>query len=128
MTSTSMNSGSMPSTSRIETGSTLWWVTSANSREEGEVTVTKVDGQRASLSNGAVIDLVSMNAIPDPIPRGRCYLTSEEYRSSLRLLQEWSDFVIDVRSTTLPRNLTTADIAAIRQLLGIGANLRQRRH
>ena len=128
MTSTTVNSGGMTSTSTIETGSTLWWVTSANSREEGEVTVTKVDGQRASLSNGAVIDLVSMNAIPDPIPRGRCYLTSEEYRSSLRLLQEWSDFVIDVRSATLPRNLTTADIAAIRQLLGIGANLRERRH
>jgi hypothetical protein len=110
----------------IESGASLWWVTSANSREEGEVTVLSVDGQRALLSNGATLDLQTMNAIADPVPRGRCYRTRDEHMASLRLQQEWADFVMDVRSTALPKALTVADIGAIRQLLGIGPNQRER--
>ena len=110
----------------IESGASRWWVTSANSREEGEVTVLSVDGQRALLSNGATLDLQTMNAIADPVPRGRCYRTRDEHMASLRLQQEWADFVMDVWSTALPKALTVADIGAIRQLLGIGPNQRER--
>ena len=116
----------MKSTATIEIGASLWWVTSANSREEGEVTVLSVEGQHAWLSNGAVLELQTMNAVADPVPRGRCYRTRDEHLESLRLLQEWADFVVDVRSTALPKALTVADIGAIRQLLGIGPNLRGR--
>lgn len=69
-------------------------------------------------SNGATLDLQTMNAIADPVPRGRCYRTRDEYTASLRLQQEWADFVMDVRSTALPKALTVVDIGAIRQLLG----------
>lgn len=116
----------MASSEKIQPGMSLWWVTSANSREEGEVQVISIDGKRASLSNGVHINMDTMNAVADPVPRGRCYMSQEEYTSSLRLIHEWADFVMDVRGAAIPNQLTVADIGAIRQLLGIGENKRNR--
>lgn len=116
----------MASSVTIQPGMSLWWVTSANSREEGEVQVISIDGKRASLSNGVLLNLDTLNAVADPVPRGRCYTSREEYKSSLRLIHEWADFVTDVRAAAIPTQLTVADIGAIRQLLGIGENKRNR--
>lgn len=110
----------------IALGASLWWVSSANTREECEVSVIRVDGQRASLSNGADIDLDTLNAIADPISRGRCYLTRDEHLESLRLIEEWADFVRDVRSVARPKNISVAEIGELRNHLGIGRNQRKR--
>lgn len=110
----------------IAIGSSLWWVSAANTREECEVSVVGVEGQRASLSNGAVINLDTMNAIADPISRGRCHLTRDEHLESLRVLCEWADFVQDLGSTSRPKNITVAEIGDLRLRLGIGPNQRKR--
>lgn len=113
--------------SEIALGTKLWWVSSANSREEGEVAVTALDGRRATLSNGAVLDLDNMNAIPDPISRGRCFASQEEHLSSLRLIDEWADFVRDIQGHARPQNMTVEDLRALRLLLRMGENTRRRK-
>lgn len=72
--------------SEIAVGTKPWWGSSANSREEGAVAVTAVDGRRATLSKGAVLDLGNMKVIPDPISRGRCFASQDEHLSSQRLI------------------------------------------
>ena len=118
--------GLTTSDATIVPGTTLWWVTAANSNDEGEVTVNSIDGRHATLSNGVILDLDTMNAIPNPVPRGRCYLSRDEMLGSLRLMHEWSDFFQDLRSMTMPKKISIADIAAIRQLVGLGQNRRRR--
>lgn len=109
----------------ITVGQALWWVTSANSRDEGQVTVLKIDGNLAQLCNGATLNLDSMNAIPDPVPLGRCYLSREEHQASLRLLDEWADFCRDINGISMPKDISTDDIRAYRMRFGMGKNNRR---
>ncbi len=103
----------------IHEGQTLWWVASSNSREEGEVRVLSIAGEIAHMDNDVALDLRTMNAVPDPISRGRCFPSQEDHQQSLRLISAWADFCRDVAAARLPEGFTEADIQRLRKKLGI---------
>ena len=100
-------------------GSRLWWVGDTRSLPSGEVTITALDGNRAMLSNGVLLDLDTMNAVPDPVSRGRCYPSREKYEARALLIDEWADFCRDVSSVSLPDGIDVEGIRALRAQLGI---------
>lgn len=100
-------------------GSRLWWVGDTHRLTSGEVTITTLEGNRAMLSNGVLLDLDTMNAVPDPVSCGRCYASREEYEARALLLDEWADFCRDVSSVSLPDGIDVEGIRALRAQLGI---------
>lgn len=100
-------------------GMRLWWVDDSHRQEEGEVTVTKVQGNVAELSNGITLNLGTMCAVPDPISRGRCYRSREDKQAAYRLIDEWADFTRDVSTLLRPKGIDVEGIRALRAQLGI---------
>lgn len=105
--------------SELAIGATLWWVDDSHRREEGEVTVIGLQGRRAELSNGILLDLDSMCAVPDPISRGRCYLSREDKLAAHRLIDDWAEFTRDVSTLLRPKGIDVEGIRALRAQLGV---------
>ena len=102
-------------------GQTFWWVSSNNSRTQGEVSIVKVGRVWLTLSNGNRVDKKTMETYSgEYVSPGSCWPSKEHFEEHLRFSRMWNSFRSAVSNTwTIPKNVTLEHIKEAASLINL---------